>query len=390
MLITDPESLSVACRAIREVGTCAFDTEFVFERTYRPALGLIQLAAPGGPAVAVDPLAVRDLTPVWELLLDDAVQVVVHAGTMDWTIVYHAAGRLPRNVFDSQIAASFLGYGAQIGYAPLVESTLGVRVDKVETHTDWLRRPLTDKQLEYALKDVTHLLDVYVHLVRELSKRGRTDWVREENERAMEPGRFRTPDPDLVYRDLRRAASLRRNEQVVLRELAAWREREAVSRDLRPHILLRDDLLIALARRAPQNEADLGQVRGIPAAEVKRSTGAILAAVARALALPEDQWPVFERPDASDPLLDISVGLLLAAVQLRAREEEISSETLASRGTLKAILRGGLDAVDEHGTPVLSTWRKNMLGADLTALCAGQAALAIDPATKRPRLHGLR
>lgn len=395
MLITDPLALASACASFRKAGLVSFDTEFVFERTYRPALGLVQLATPasdalpGGLAVAVDPVALKDLRPMWDLLLDDSVRKVVHAGSMDWTIVFQHAGRLPRNVFDSQIAGSFLGYGAQVGYANLVESVLGERVDKVETQTDWLRRPLTDRQLEYAIADVTHLLEVYKRLSRDLETRGRASWVAEECARSLDETRYRDPDPRETFRAIRRASSLRRPELAALRELGAWREREARSRDLRPHILLRDEVIIAIARRMPQGEADLLQVRGLQSSELKRSGAAMLAAVRTARELPESEWPIIDREGALDPQLDVSVSLLLAFVQMRAREVEVSSEVLASRGALKAILRSGPDAVDETGAPVLTSWRKDLLGAELQALCDGRAALAVDAETKRPRLVSL-
>lgn len=389
MLITDSARLREACAALESEPVVAFDTEFLFERTYRPALGLVQLAGPSGLAVAVDPLAV-DMTPVWTLLCDDARVKLVHAGLMDWSIVSAATGgRLPRRVFDTQIAAAFLGHGAQIGYANLVEATLGVRVEKVETHTDWLRRPLTRAQIDYALADVTHLLRVHTHMEKALAARGRTDFVREECERAMTPARYADPDPREVFWNLKRASSLRPPELAVLRELCAWREVQARERDLRPHFVLRDEILFATAKRAPRDEEELALVRGFPSAEVKRSGALVLAAIARGRAVPPDECPAFERPDSVDPLLDVSIGLLGAFVALRARAVEVSAEVLAPRAVLRALLKDGLDA-EQNGAPVLTHWRRELLGDDFEALIGGQAALSLDPATRRPVLTRLR
>ncbi len=256
MLITDPKALIQLCHEIRSEGVCGFDTEFVFERTYWPQLGLVQVSAPSGVAGAVDPLAIQDLGPLFDLLLDDKVQKIVHAGGMDWKILVHRAGRLPANIFDTQIAASFLGYGQQIGYSPLVESILGEKVDKTETYTDWLRRPLTDRQVDYAITDVTHLLKIHRKLEKELAGRGRLDWAAEEFIQSVGLDQYRDPDPYEVYRNFRRTGSLSRKDLAVLREIAAWREIEARARNVRPHFILKDDVLVAAARRAPRSEGE--------------------------------------------------------------------------------------------------------------------------------------
>ena len=388
MLITEASPLREVCAALAQEPIIAFDTEFLFERTYRPVLGLVQLAAPSGIAVAVDPLKV-DMGPVWTLLCDDTRDKLVHAGLMDWSIVYAATGgRLPVRVFDTQIAAAFLGHGPQIGYANLVEATLGVRVDKVETHTDWLRRPLTPAQIEYAIADVTHLLKVHAHMKRELAARGREDFVREECERAMTPTRYADPDPREVFWNFKRAASLRKPELAVLRELCAWRERQARVRDLRPHFVVRDEILYAVAKRAPRSEEELALVRGFPSAELKRSGSELLAAIAAGRAVPEADCPFFERPESTDPLLDVSVALLSAFVAMRARAVDVSADTLAPRTVLRAVLKDGLD-VAMDGAPLLTHWRRELLGPEFAALVAGEAALSIDPTTRRPRVHAI-
>jgi ribonuclease D len=387
MLLTDNASIRSACEALRAAGIVAFDTEFVFERTYRPALGLVQLAAPEGPAVAIDPLAGADLEPVWSLLLDERVLKVVHAGLMDWSIVYaKTGGRLPRRAFDTQIAASFLGLGAQIGYANLVDQLTGVHIDKGETQTDWLRRPLSERQIEYAIADVTHLLIVYESLVARADARGRAAWIEEECARTLDPARYADPDPREVFRSLKRAAAMRRPELAVLRELAAWREIEARTRDLRPHFVLRDDVLVATARRAPTSPKDLSQVRGFPGSEVERSGERLIEAVRRARALPASEWPMLERGAESDPFAEVSLSLLAAFVAMRARDLEMTPELIATRNALRALLRDGVDARGDGDGPVLSSWRRELLGPDFEALLSGRAALAIEAGTRRPRI----
>lgn len=387
VLVTTSQKLEALCRDIRSEGVCGFDTEFVFERTYYPRLGLIQLSAPSGIAGAVDPLSVKDLGPALDLLLDDRIKKIVHAGGMDWKIVAQLSGRLPQSVFDTQIAASFLGFGPQIGYAPLVESVLDIRVDKSETYTDWLQRPLRQEQITYALSDVTHLLKVQRHLESELERRGRLSWAVEEFRRSVHIDLYADPDPYAVFLDIRRSSSLGRRELAVLRELAAWREMEAKTRDLRPHFVLKDDVLLALARRAPRSEPDLLQVRGITSQEITRSGPDILKAIQRARKLPDTEWPAVEKGEPPEPGLDAAVNLLQSYLQIRAKELDLATETLLTKGMLKAIVRQGENATSTDGTPILKGWRKELLGTDFLDLLNGQMTLGLDPKTRKLKIY---
>jgi ribonuclease D len=386
MLVTTHARLVELCHAIRATGVCGFDTEFVSERSYWPRLGLVQIAAPGGPAGAVDPLAINDLSPLSELLLAPDMTIVVHAGSMDWKILAKQTGRLPAHTFDTQIAASFLGYGLQVGYGVLVEAVLGRRIDKTETYTDWLKRPLTPHQIEYAVGDVTHLLELHVALEAELRRRGRLEWATQEFAASVNLDHHRDPDPYLLYTDVRRVGGMGRRDLAVLRDLVAWRELEARERDVRPNFIVKDEVLLAAAKRVPRTEHELSQIRAASGHEVARVASAIVRVVLRALALPEAEWPDAHRPDPLDMGLDPTVNLLQSYVQTRSKDAELASEVVAPRAVLKALAKGGPDAVRGDGASVLAGWRREVLGPDFQALLRGEAAVAIDPVTRKIRV----
>lgn len=390
MLITTKPQLLDLCHAIRSAGICGYDTEFIAEKSYWPRLGLVQLGAPGGPAGAVDPLAIDDLSPVVDLLLEPSMTIVVHAGSMDWKILAKETGRLPLRTFDTQLAASFLGYGLQAGYGALVESVLGRKIDKTETLTDWLKRPLSSEQVAYAVGDVTHLMDLHVALEAALRARGRLEWATEEFAAAVSVEQHLDADERSLYLDFRRVGGLGRKELAVLRELVAWRELEARQRDVRPNFVAKDDVLLAAAKRAPRSEKELGSIRSIAPHELGRIAPGIVAAVHAALAMPESDWPEVMRQDPAEVGIDPTVNLLQAFVQTRAREADLAPEIVAPRATLKQLAIGGPDATRPDGAPVLSGWRRDVLGEELQDLLTGRAAITIDPATRRVQVVPVR
>lgn len=386
MLITGSAELVDLCDRIRATGLCAFDTEFVSEKSYWPKLGLVQIAGPGGHVGAVDPLALQDLSPLWDLLLSPEMTVVVHAGTMDWRILARQTGRVPARTFDSQIAASFLGFGFQVGYGALVEALLGRRIDKSERLTDWLKRPLSPQQIEYAIGDVTHLLDVHRALEVALSARGRLEWAKAEFVDAGSIRRFEDPDPYTLHLGFRRGGGLGRRELAVLRELLAWRELEARARDARPNYLLKDDVLAAAARRMPRTEAELATIRGVPTQELRRLGPPLLGAIRRALALPETELPEVQLPEPQDAELGLAGALLNTVVVARAREAEVAPEIVMPGPALRALIKEGPDATWPDGRAVLAGWRREVLGQQFIDVLCGQAAVGLDRVTRRVRV----
>lgn len=373
MLITDSAALADFCAALRSAPYVALDTEFLRERTYHARLCLVQLAH-GPHAAAIDPLAPGlDLAPLRALLADPRVLKVLHAASQDLEIFFHATGEVPGPVFDTQIAATVCGLGDHVGYAALVSGLLGVQIDKASQATDWSLRPLTARQLEYALGDVIHLCSVYERLAAQLAEKGRASWIHEEMAALVDPTRYDV-DPAQAWRRLR-IRSADRRALVVLRELAAWRERTASTRDLPRPWVLHDDALVEIAQHRPADVSALSRVRMLKAPAARGPDGqAILEVVRRALALPEEQWP--EPPprrassDASEPL----VALLQALLELRCGAEGVVPRIVATRDDLEQLAAGRAPE-----GPVLSGWRRELFGEDALALCGGRLALTGGP-----------
>ncbi len=372
-LITDSADLAAFCASLRAAPYIAVDTEFVRERTYHARLCLVQVAH-GEHAAVIDPLARDlDLGPLRELLLDPAILKVVHSGSQDLEIFLHAMGQVPTPIFDTQVAAAVCGFGDFVGYASLVSGLLGVEIDKASQATDWSLRPLSARQIEYALGDVTHLCVVYEKLAAQLAARGREGWVREEMDALADPERYRV-EPREAFRRLKIRGATRRS-LALARELAAWREETAVARDLPRGWVLHDDAIVEIAQNEPRDAEALSRVRMIKAPVARGADGrTILEVIARTLSQPADQWP--ELPprraatDASEPL----VALLQALLRLRCDDEGVAPRVVASRDDLEAIAIG--KAPDG---PALTGWRRALFGDHALALVAGRVALTGGP-----------
>jgi len=373
MLITDSAALADFCASLHSAPYVAVDTEFLRERTYHARLCLVQIAH-GPHAAAIDALSPGlDLAPLYSLLADRRVLKVLHAASQDLEIFFHATGEVPQPVFDTQLASTVCGMGDHVGYAALVSSLLDVHIDKASQATDWSLRPLSPRQLQYALGDVVHLCRVYEHLAGQLAERGRAEWIHEEMTALTDPRRYRV-EPEEAWRRLRIRGADRR-AVVVMRELAAWRERTAAARDLPRPWVLHDDALVEIAQNRPTDVAALARVRMLKAPVARGPDGqAILEGIRRALALPEEQWP--EPPprksasEASEPL----VALLAALLELRCGAEGVVPRIVATREDLEHLAAGRAPE-----GPVLTGWRRRLFGEDALALCEGRLALTGGP-----------
>lgn len=370
MLVTTSEDLITLCQTLRQGDYVAVDTEFMREKTYYARLCLIQVANDEVVA-SIDPLALKDLGPLWAVFFDPGITKVLHAGRQDLEIIRDLTGRLPDPLFDTQIAATVAGYEDAISYGRLVEAITGERLDKTLTRTDWGRRPLDPAQIRYAEDDVRYLRLVYKHLRQELIDTGRLDWVRGDFERLGDP-RLYTVEPREMFRKIKRGQLLRPRQLAVLRELAAWRETTAMQRDKPRKWILDDDLLFEIARQTPTSVAQLTRMRGISEAALQQWGEAIIAAVERGLAVPEAEWPQWhERRKLKSGDLAL-VDLLQALVRQRGLEHGVAPQLLAGRPDLEAVV------AEDPEAAVLSGWRAKLVGDELQALLAGRLAVRLE------------
>ncbi|NJO39016.1 MAG: ribonuclease D, partial [Rhizobiales bacterium] len=321
------------CRELASEDHVAIDTEFMRDRTYWPKLCLVQLAGRSRFA-AVDPLAEGiDLQPLFDLMADRSVVKVFHACRQDVEIFYHLTGMTPDPVFDTQLAAMVLGYGDEVGYDNLVTMIVKARIDKSSRFTDWSHRPLSEQQLTYALADVTHLRVIYEQLKAELDEAGRADWAAEELADLTSADTYEQP-PELAWKRLK-IRSKDPRFMAIAQALAAWREREAQSRDLPRNRIIRDDLLLEVAANRPTTQDEVLKIRRISVD--KRSAAGIAAAIQEALDLPKNQLPSVPKPPKLPRGIGPVVDLLRVLLKYQCEEHQVAQRLVATTGDLEAI-----------------------------------------------------
>jgi ribonuclease D len=370
-LITSTEALVAACERLARHPVITVDTEFLRETTYYPLLCVIQMAS-DEEAVVVDALADGiDLKAFFSLMGNEQVLKVFHAARQDIEIVWHRANMLPHPVFDTQVAAMVLGYGDSIAYDALVEKITGHRPDKSHRFTDWSRRPLTKEQVVYAEADVTHLRDVFKALDADLKKRGRSDWVSEEMEVLTSP---RTYDNDPTRAWERLKTRVRKPKELgVLMEVAAWREREAQSRDVPRSRVLKDDAIGDIATHAPTSLDKLAHLRSIPKGFERSKWGAdIVAAVERGLGRDPHSLPKLEKP-RGNAAGSATVELLKVLLRMTSERHHVAAKVIATIDDLEQIA-----ANDKADVAALHGWRRELFGEAALALKHGKLALAVD------------
>ncbi|MDQ4061477.1 MAG: ribonuclease D [Pseudomonadota bacterium] len=371
-LITAQADLEAACARLASADFIAVDTEFLRETTFYPKLCVVQIAGPED-VVVIDALAPGlDLTPVFRLMADERVLKVFHAARQDIEIVWHGARLIPHPVFDTQIAAMVCGFGEAVSYDQLVRRLTGAHIDKTSRFTDWSRRPLTERQLEYAASDVTHLREVYRALSDKLRARGREDWVREEMDVLTSPATYDT-QPEDAWRRLKLRVRKPR-ELAILMELAAWREREARSRDVPRSRVLKDDAIYEIATQAPRTAEALGQLRAFPKGMDRSRTGAeVLEAVARGLARDPKTLPPLNRDAPLPEGASATVELLKVLLRMTAETEGVAAKIIATVDELERIA-----ADDQADVPALRGWRRELFGDKALRLKRGELALAVE------------
>ncbi|MCA1908308.1 MAG: ribonuclease D [Magnetospirillum sp.] len=379
-MIADSAELAAFCQRLSSAPYITVDTEFMREKTYYPQLCLVQVAGPD-EARAVDPLAPgMDLAPLFELLANPNVLKVFHAARQDVEIFLHLSGAVPKPLFDTQVAAMVCGFGDSVGYETLASQLAKARIDKSMRFTDWSLRPLTEKQIQYALADVTHLRVAYEKLVRKLERNGRLEWLSEEMAELANPCTYRT-DPENAWKRLKPRSSSPKF-LAVLKELAAWREREAQERDIPRQRMLRDETLMEIAAHHPTGVEELARTRGLGKGMVEGRMGAaILDAVQRGLKLPEDQIPKPpERADLPRGLGPV-VDLLKVLLKMKCDAQGVASKLVANSADIEAIA-----ADDDADVPALHGWRRELFGDDALALKHGRLALGFCTDGRKLRL----
>jgi ribonuclease D len=369
--ITTTRELVSACARFARHPFVTVDTEFLRETTYYPLLCVAQIAS-ADEALVIDTLAPGlDLQPFFELMVNEHVLKVFHAARQDIEIVWHMAGRIPHPIFDTQVAAMVLGYGDSISYDQLVQRITGDSLDKSNRFTDWSRRPLSNAQLAYAISDVTHLRDVYLALAADLAQRGRSEWVGEEMEILTSPDTYRA-EPENAWQRLKTRVR-KPKELAVLIEIAAWREREAQTRDLPRGRVLRDDVLGDIAIQAPTSLDRLSHVRSLPKGFERSRWGQdVIDTVQRGLARDPKTLPPLDRQKPVNAN-GATVELLKVLLRMTSEEFGVAAKIIATVDDLEQI--AGDDAAD---VAAMRGWRRELFGEKALALKHGRLALSIE------------
>ena len=394
------DALVADLKAATDAGApLAFDTEFLSEKRYFAKLCLVQVLAPldatgagaNGEVVegAIDPFGLN-LTALAAMIADPDIVKIVHSGSADLLILWQMFEMRPENVFDTQIAAAFLGYGHQIGYADMVRRFTGAQISKTMQYTDWSARPLSAEQIEYAMDDVRYLPPIYADLTEQLQKRGRLEWAQFEFERA-EAKATRPDDDENVYLRLN-LSKLKRKQIAVLRELARVRQGLARAENKPPSFVVPDLALLQMARQQPDSVADLRAIRGMPGVPEKIGNR-LLDAIDDALESDPKTWPPDREDNRPDPRLESIVALMNVVATARATSEEISRSYLAPRDAAGELAQWWLDRAagqsvsDASELEIMQSWRGEILGRDLLKLLDGDAVIALDAATGLPQLR---
>jgi ribonuclease D len=370
-LITTTQELSLFCDRLSQHEFVTVDTEFIREQTFWPKLCLIQLAGPGEEAI-VDPLERGiDLAPFYQLMANERVVKVFHAARQDLEIVWTQAKLIPHPIFDTQVAAMVCGFGESVSYVSLVKQVTGRDLDKSSRFTDWARRPLTERQLAYALGDVTHLREVYKRLDAELKSTGRSRWLDQEMADLLDARTYETP-PEEAWRRLKLRVKNRKGLAVLI-ELAAWRERAAQMQDVPRNRILRDEALYDIASHAPTDVAQLSQLRSLSEG-FGRSARAkeIVEAVKRGLARDPKTVPQLREGAGVPAEKGATVELLRVLLKACAARSKVAPRLIADADDLER-----LAVEDEPDVPALKGWRYELFGAEAQRLKRGEVALKV-------------
>jgi len=381
--IDTPDKLTQTCEQLKHCSVLAVDTEFHRETTYYPEFALLQIYG-NGQCWIIDPIKLNDLTELWNVLCDPNILKVFHAARQDMEIILKESGKLPLPLFDSQVAAALLGLGQQIGFGNLVQRIAKKELAKQESFSDWMSRPLRQKQLEYAADDVIWLMPIYQHLSERLEARGRLAWLDEEQAKLCDIATYQEGKDALLWR-VKGANKLKSRALAVLRELAGWRETQAKQRNLPRRRLIADEPLLEIARRDEVNTDILKRIRGLPQGVVRRFGDDLIRVWKQGRSIPEEQCPKPHKRNHHTTGTDMRLELLDTLLRLKAEAGDISGAILSNKSELAELASWGKQRkLPEPDIACLKGWRRELVGEDLLHLLHGNTSLRIDPNSGNP------
>jgi len=385
-MITTTEALADVVRRAREAGAVGVDTEFIWDRSYYPTLGLIQIGYPDGHCELIDAPAIEDWSPLAELMSDPNTVKILHDAQQDLNILYRVCGGLPKNIFDTQRSSGFVGLSSTISLSELLKTLLKIRLAKTETRSDWVARPLTDAQTKYAEDDVRHSVDLMLNIMSKAEALGRKGWIEDEMKIYENESSYGERDPDYEMPRVRGSGSLTNQQRNILRALGAWREVKARSRNLPRGFVLSDDALVTLTKRPPKKPEDICQMKGLSERSAERNRNDIWEAIQRGF---HDDLPELPNNKHNGPSPDdgyeARVDLSLASIKGICLAGKIDPALIGNRSEVTAFVLE-IDKIEEERHRMLRGWRGAFCGNALLRLLKGEGSISIDSETKLPKL----
>lgn len=380
-MITSTEALGEMVQAAKQAGAVGVDTEFVWDRTYYPTLGVVQIGFPDGRCELIDAPAIEDWSPLGELMADPAVVKILHDAQQDLTILRRVCGSDPRNIFDTQLTSGFVGLSSTVSLRDLLKTLLKVRLAKTETQSDWVARPLTDAQVQYAEDDVRDSVRLMERILERADGLGRREWIEDEMRYYEDASIYEERDPDAEMPRVRGSGALTHQQRNVLRALGAWRERTARRRNLPRSFILSDDAVVSLTKRLPKSEEAIKPMKGLSERAVNRNRGKIWEAIQRGIAgdLPELQLGKFNGIQPDDGY-EARVDLALAFVKGTCLAAKMDPPLIGNRAEISALVLD-VERADAERHRLLRGWRAEFVGKPLLALLRGEGAVSVDPET---------
>ncbi len=384
-MIKTTEALADSVARAREAGAVGVDTEFIWERTYYATLGVVQIGYPDGHAELIDAPEIKNWSPLAELMSDPDTTKILHDAQQDLQILHRACGGLPKNIFDTQRGSGFVGLSSTISLSELLKNLVGVRLAKTETRSDWIARPLTEAQIQYAKEDVIYSVDLMLKIMKKAEKLNRADWIRNEMKLYEDESLYVESDPDTEMPRVRGSGSLTNQQRDMLRALGAWRELKARDRNLPRGFILSDDAIISLIKRPPEKPEDIRPCKGLSERAAKRNRNALWEAIERGRGgyLPQLTTNKHKGPQPDDGY-EARVDLALAFIKGTCLAAKIDPALIGNRAEVTAFVLEIENACPSRHR-LLGGWRGDFCGNALHRLLSGEGAVGVDPTSNLPR-----